>query len=31
MSQGILCPKLTKQFQAEVSQMTDHKLLRAML
>ena len=26
MSQGVLCPNLTKKFQSKVSQMADHKL-----
>ena len=26
MSQGVLCPNLTKKFQSKVSQMANHKL-----
>ena len=31
MSQGPLCPNLTKKFQVEVSQMANHNLSRVML
>ena len=31
MSQGVMCPNLTKKFQSEVSQMADHKLPIAVL
>ena len=31
MSQGPLCPNLTKRFQAEVSQMANHNLSCVML
>ena len=31
MSQGPLCPNLTKKFQAEVSQMANRNLLHVML
>ena len=31
MSQGLLCPNLTKKVQKEVSQMANHNFLHAML
>ena len=31
MSQGPLCPNLTKKFQVKVSQMANHNLSRVML
>ena len=31
MSQGPLCPKLTKKFQKEVSQIANHNLSRVIL